>query len=370
MAFRSATGPSNSPSPFSTSAPTENPTTTMELFDSIARGSHPSVKADAQTAEPAKKPTKQTQPREEAQDEPELQEEATDTEIEDGHREDDEGIDATSDAERMVVKGAGKTREFVLNKDNKELRQVLAAGMQYPHVQKELKTLRAENAALKSSQPQGDSYSKFQEAQELIEAGFTNSAIKLLLGDDKYKSYYNGEVAGRLAFEEATPEERIKIMQDRHDTEKRELQWRLERTGKKKEADQKSEIGKKEDAQAIILAKAGKQLLATLDFSYAGDELEQEDARQDVWALADRDLAKHVERYKKQGKDITITRDLLEKALRHNYEKLTSSRKPGTSNKASKEKAAEAASRNYKGVKEDKLKGMSLMDKFKALGGK
>jgi hypothetical protein len=303
---------------------------------------------------------------------------SSDVETSDAEAGDNENVSG-ADADNVIeVKGRGKSYSFKLDKNDKKLQEALSWGAIGPSLAAEKKALKRELEALKTSQASSPDMNKYVEANDLAQAGYVSTAIKEILGEDAFKKFYNEEIIARIDYENASPEERLKLFEERAARREAELNWKLERTkgSKVKETQQSKEAQAK--TKELEIGGYAKAAISRLDFAALdGDKAAQETYKVKVHKMAFDDIQEWAEAHKEAGREVEVTQAIIEKAVKRNFSLLTGARgrgiKDGSSTSSAsggKQAAAKAASKNYDKSTAEDLKGLSPAAIFNKLRGK
>ena len=222
--------------------------------------------------------------------------------------------------------------------------------------------------------------SKYEEAAAMSQAGYVSTAVKEILGEEAYKKWYNEEIIARIDFEGASPEDRLKLVEERAARREAELNWKLERVRGGKENDSKATKESQAKSKEAEIGGYAKAAIGSLDFAALdSDKAAQETYKVKVHKMAFDDLEEWAEAHKAAGRTVELTQEKIEKAITRNYNLLTGARGRGTNKVKSnsvpsasegKKAAASAASKNYDKIGADELKGLSPAAIFNKLRGK
>lgn len=114
--------------------------------------------------------------------------------------------------EKEILKVNGKEIEFDFS-DRDRLKAEIQKGLAAQQKLKQAAQIRKENEALKQklSQASNEDMSSFQKAKKLLEKGYTDHALKSLLGDKNWDQYVQSKIEEEIAYRQADPVERAEI---------------------------------------------------------------------------------------------------------------------------------------------------------------
>lgn len=371
MSFKSVRSPSaplSSPQSSLTPAGNDSP---LEIFNSLASGGPQEPQSlEAGNSNPGKPSTPPSAPakKEEVKDD-----DAQSQLPQEGSGDQPEGESAF---EEIEVSGDGKPVRFKLDKNDKKLKDTLAWGVAGPRLAKKAKELKLQLSEIKTNADNWKvSHSKFEDAVDLANQGYYESALKQIFGEEAYKKMYNDLVLQRIDYDMAAPEEKLEIDRRRMERAFAEKEYLFNKRQGKTETASKEDSAKQ---QTEVMSNMG--LAAASKFTFddvESDGTAKELLRNKLWTLAFNDVEEWVEA---KGGKITPPKSVIEKAFAHNYRLLTGARKAAKHNDVAKSAASKdnatkdakaAASENYSRPKgEEDFKAMNPLDIFKTLGGR
>lgn len=377
---------SGSPAPSKAPATpiTENTPGVMDLFQGLSTS--PAPKETTQVAKPTSKgqdraseslePEETDSPATESAD-TETEASETDAAATEGGAE--EGASDGNADNVLEVKARGKMISYKLDKNDKKLQQALSWGAIGPDLAAEKNEYKKKfEAASTQLASQGEGHGKFSEAMEMAKEGYVESAVKEILGEELYKKFFNESVIARIDYENATPEQRIDIINARHAKEKAELNWKLQRgkDGKDKGAALSKEAAAK--AKEVELEGYAKSAISKHDFAALDDNrAAQETYKVKVYKMAMDDLHTWLE--EKNDPSLTLSQAQIEKAIARNYNLLTGAggrgKNSGTAKATSsasgnKQAAAKTAAKNYDKGKVEGFENLSPLAALAKLQGR
>lgn len=120
--------------------------------------------------------------------------------------------------EKEILTVNGKEVEFDFS-DRDKLKAEIQKGLAAQQKLKQAAQLRKENEALKAklNQASNEDLSSFQKAKKLLEKGYTDHALKSLLGDKGLDQWMRSKIEEEIAYRQADPVERAEIEARRQD---------------------------------------------------------------------------------------------------------------------------------------------------------
>lgn len=154
---------------------------------------------------------------------------------------------------KVKVKAGQEEREFELNPDDKELKEIIQRGLWTPKLQGKYDKLAQQLEKYKDYDSHKDKSSKLDRILELANKGYAAQAVKALFGD-KYEDFRKSEIIGTIEYEHASPDQQARMDMEREKRERslvemqkderiKELERRFEEKEEALETDKWTNVG-------------------------------------------------------------------------------------------------------------------------------
>ena len=117
---------------------------------------------------------------------------------------------AEPEGDKITLKVNGKEIEYDFS-DRERIKADIQKGMAAQAKLKQAAALRKENEALKARLEGSGDLASYKKAQALLEKGYTDHAIKSILGDKNWDKFLSGKLEEEIAYRNADPVERAEI---------------------------------------------------------------------------------------------------------------------------------------------------------------